>query len=198
MDGSCPAAILRRRFWVMPDARAPAMIAFGLLQRRIPPLNKRFMSLISRLRDFFRRPVDGRKPPESDEHLTVAALLTLVANADGRMLKVEEDGLRVLLGSRFGLTDDQTERLLAQVGDIRAALDPSTTLVDRILHDVRYEERPRLLALAYRIAAIDGTVHEFEDDLIWRTGRLLDISERDLATIKARALKNIVPDQADP
>ena len=102
----------------------------------------------------------------------------------------------MLLGSRFGLTSEQAERLMAHAAEIEGTLDPSTTLIDRIAQDVPFEERPRLLALAYRIAGIDGTVHEFEDDLIWRTGRLLGLSEGDLAAIKADALKSLVPDRA--
>ncbi|MGO4571961.1 TerB family tellurite resistance protein [Microvirga sp. 2TAF3] len=58
------------------------------------------------------------------------------------------------------------------------------------------DERPRLLALAYRVAAIDGVVHEFEDDLIWRMGRLLGLSAETLAAIKGEALKNLMADQA--
>jgi uncharacterized tellurite resistance protein B-like protein len=103
--------------------------------------------------------------------------------------------LRVLLGSRFGLTREGAERLLAHAAEIEGTLDPSTTLVDRLLQDVSVEDRPRLLALAYRIAAIDGTVHEFEDDLIWRTGRLLDLSEGEIAALRAEALKNLVQDR---
>jgi uncharacterized tellurite resistance protein B-like protein len=46
--------------------------------------------------------------------------------------------------------------------------------------------------MAYRIAAADGAIHEFEDDLIWRTGRLLGFSDSDLAIIKAEALEALV------
>jgi uncharacterized tellurite resistance protein B-like protein len=153
------------------------------------------MSVITRLRDLLHDTLGTDDPAESGEHLSVAALLILVARADGRMLKVEEEGLRVLLGSRFGLTREGAERLLAQAAEVEGTLDPSTTLVDRLLQDVSVEDRPRLLALAYRIAAIDGTVHEFEDDLIWRTGRLLDLSEGEIAALRAEALKNLVQDR---
>jgi len=145
------------------------------------------MSLISRLSEFFHPSAGPHDLPDNTEHLTVAALLTLIARADGRMLETEADGVHALLGTRFGLTREQARGLLARLDAMEAALDPSTTLVDRILHDIRFEERPRLLALAYRIAAIDGAVHEFEDDLIWRTGRLLGLSESELAAIKAEA-----------
>lgn len=154
------------------------------------------MSVITRLRDFLHASLTSKVPTDPDERLTAAALLILVARADGRTLEVEEEGLRVLLGSRFGLARDQVERLLDHAADIEGTLDPSTTLIDRIAQDVPSEERPRLLALAYRIAAIDGTVHEFEDDLIWRTGRLLDLSDAEIAAIKAGALENLAPGQA--
>jgi uncharacterized tellurite resistance protein B-like protein len=153
------------------------------------------MSVITRLRDLLHDTLGTDDPAETGEHLSVAALLSLVARADGRLLKVEEEGLRVLLGSRFGLTREGAERLLAHAAEIEGTLDPSTTLVDRLLQDVSVEDRPRLLALAYRIAAIDGTVHEFEDDLIWRTGRLLDLSEGEIAALRAEALKNLVQDR---
>ena len=153
------------------------------------------MSVITRLRDLLHDTLGTDDPAETGEHLSVAALLILVARADGRMLKVEEEGLRVLLGSRFGLTREGVERLLAHAAEVEGTLDPSTTLVDRLLQDVSVEDRPRLLALAYRIAAIDGTVHEFEGDLIWRTGRLLDLSEGEIAALRAEALENLVQDR---
>jgi uncharacterized tellurite resistance protein B-like protein len=152
------------------------------------------MSVITRLRDLLHDTLGTDDPAETGEHLSVAALLILVARADGRMLPVEEEGLRVLLGSRFGLTREGAERLLAHAAEVEGTLDLSTTLVDRLLQDVSVEDRPRLLALAYRIAAIDGTVHEFEDDLIWRTGRLLDLSEGEIAALRAEALRNLVQD----
>jgi uncharacterized tellurite resistance protein B-like protein len=154
------------------------------------------MSVITRLRDLLHDSLAPDDPADTGEHLTVAALLILIARADGRTLKVEEEGLRVLLGSRFGLTREQAERLLDHASEIEGTLDPSTTLIDRIAQDVAFEDRPRLLALAYRIAAIDGAVHDFEDDLIWRTGRLLDLSDVEMAAIKADALRNILPGQA--
>lgn len=152
------------------------------------------MSVISTLRDIFRGAV-GDTDPESGQHSTVAALLTLVAHADGRILPVETEGLRVLLGSRFGLTSEDAARILDHAAEIEAGIDPSTTLIDRIIGDVPFEDRDPLLALAYRIAAIDGHVHEFEDDLIWRTGRLLGFSDRELLEIKSEAIKNLVDRQ---
>ncbi|WP_210492551.1 TerB family tellurite resistance protein [Microvirga antarctica] len=147
------------------------------------------MSVISSLRDALRLAA----PPSAahEEQLTAAALLILVAHADGRVLPVETDGLLVLLGSRFALAPEAARGLLDDAARLEAGIDPSTTLIERIIHDVPFEDRGPLLGLAYRVAAMDGTIHEFEDDLIWRTGRLLGFSDRDLAELKAEVLKDL-------
>jgi uncharacterized tellurite resistance protein B-like protein len=150
------------------------------------------MSLITRLRDLFHHSTGAHQPPADDESLTVAILLTLVVHADGRVLDAEEDGLRTLLTARCGLTPEQASNLIGRVREAGDTVDPATTMVDRIVHDILPEERPRLLSMAYRIAAADGAIHEFEDDLIWRTGRLLGFSDSDLAIIKAEALEALV------
>ncbi len=153
------------------------------------------MSAISALRDILRSINDH--PAEHEAHLTIASLLILVAHADGRVLPVETEGLRQLLAGRFGFSAEDADRVLRDAAAIEAGMDASTTLIDRIATDVPPDERGPLLGLAYRVAAVDGTVHEFEDDLIWRTGRLLRFSDDELADIKARAIGKLALDRAD-
>jgi uncharacterized tellurite resistance protein B-like protein len=154
------------------------------------------MSFISRLRDLFQDVTAADEAdPEDDARLTVAALLALVARADGRVLEVEQKGLRVLLRSRFGLSDERVERVLEHADEIVGDVDEAAGLTDRILHDIGPVDRPKLLAMAYRIAAIDGHLHEFEEDLIWRVGRLLGLSDDEVAAIAQDALKDLAPER---
>lgn len=146
---------------------------------------------MSQLREFFDPAALSEDMAEHGEQLTVAALLTLVTHADGRILEVEEKGLRRMLQSRFGLTEAQAAHLIARARDGQARFDPATSLVDRIVSDIPSADRPRILALAYQVAAIDGAVHEFEDNLIWRTGRLLGLSDAELGTIRENALAHL-------
>jgi uncharacterized tellurite resistance protein B-like protein len=151
------------------------------------------MTFISRLRDLLHDAIEPEpEAPDREARLTVAALLVLVAKADGRVLKVEEDGLKALLRSRFGLSPEAVERVLLHVEEIEAHSDPASTLAERILHDLALEERPRLLAMAYRVAALDGQVHEFEDDLVWRIGRLSGLTDEAIADIREGALRNLI------
>jgi uncharacterized tellurite resistance protein B-like protein len=154
------------------------------------------MSVISRLRELFAPHLGLEAPtPEADARLTVAALLVLVARADGRMLDVEQTGLRTLLRSRFSLTDEQVSGLLGEV-DAVADFDQAVTLSERILVEIDPDDRPEVMALAYRIAALDGFLHEFEEDLLWRIGRLLGFPDAEVAAIRDGALKNLAPERA--
>lgn len=154
------------------------------------------MSIISRLRGLFEPLLSGDETtPDQGVRLTVAALLVLVARADGRVLQVEETGLHMLLRSRFGLSAEQVEAVIGQV-DIWAEPDPAATLAERILQDVGPDERPAIMTLAYRMAAVDGFVHEFEDDLLWRIGRLLGFTDPEITTLRDGALQAQTPERA--
>jgi len=155
------------------------------------------MSLISRLRDLVHEFVDPEeRTPDHDLRLTVAAVLTLITRVDGRVLPVEQEGLKAVLRSRFGLSDEGVGRLLDHMDEFDQSSDAASTLVDHILHEVGPEERPRLLGMAYRMAAVDGYVHEFEDNLVWRIGRLLGFDDAAVTAIREEALRNLVPEQA--
>ena len=155
------------------------------------------MSLISRLRDAIHQIVDpDEASPEHEERVTVAALLLLVARADGRMLPVEQAGLRAMLRSRFSISDESAGRILDAVDEVDTDVDQAPVLADRLLHDTRPEARPQLLGMAYRVAAIDGFVHEFEDDLIWRIGHLLGLDDETIAAIREDAFRNLAPERA--
>jgi uncharacterized tellurite resistance protein B-like protein len=155
------------------------------------------MSLMANLRELFHDAFGPMAPaPDHEERLTVATLLLLVAQADGRVLSVEERNLPILLRSYFGIDADTAARLLDEAAEPGSGTDRTTSLADRILHDIPVPERPGLLALAYRVATVDGHVHEFEDDLIWRIGRLLGLTDEAIAAIKVDAARNLAPGRA--
>jgi uncharacterized tellurite resistance protein B-like protein len=155
------------------------------------------MSLISRLRDLVHELVEpDEAAPDQAMRLTVAALLALITRVDGRVLPVEQEGVKALLRSRFGLSDESVERLTDHLDEAGLSSDEAKTVVNRIQHEVAPEDRPVLLGMAYRIAAMDGYVHEFEDDLVWRIGRLLGFDDAAVAAIREDALRNLAPERA--
>jgi uncharacterized tellurite resistance protein B-like protein len=144
------------------------------------------MDFASRLRALLDLPEHASDEPQ---RLTAAALLALVARADGRLRPEEEAALVALLGARFGLSEDDAAALVADSEDLPANLDAASDLTDRILRETPSAERPDLLALAYRVAASDGDVNEIEDNLVWRLGHLLGLKDREIEAIRRRALQ---------
>jgi hypothetical protein len=86
---------------------------------------------------------------EAEQHLAAAALLVHVARVDGSGPSPAPRS-----GRSGGLGDGPAGRARPPPASRRPA-------------------RRGLLGLAWAVAAADGQVHEFEDDLVWRVGQLL-------------------------
>lgn len=121
---------------------------------------------------------------ETDERLAAAALLVRVARADGRLAESERDRLVELIRSRFGMTAEQCERFFARADEADLATDDVASLVEMVGHGGDPAERRDLLAAAYAVASADGRLHEFEDDLIWRIGRLFGLEDAEIAAVR--------------
>jgi uncharacterized tellurite resistance protein B-like protein len=132
----------------------------------------------------------GRSEPP-DERLASAALLVHVARVDGALAPAERERLTGLFQDRFGLDRGSAEGFVARA----TALDDETRdiagLVDMIGRDADEAERRRLLAMAYGVATADGRLHEFEDDLVWRVGRLLGFDDAAIGAQREHALRAV-------
>jgi uncharacterized tellurite resistance protein B-like protein len=128
----------------------------------------------------------GLKPPEdpADATLAAVALLVHVARVDGSLGPAERGRLTRLVQGRFADTPEAAAQLIERA----AAFDDETrdvaALVEVIGREARESDRRRLLAMAYAVAAADGRLHEFEEDLVWRVGHLLGFD--DAAIVAAR------------
>jgi uncharacterized tellurite resistance protein B-like protein len=117
------------------------------------------------------------KPMSEDEgRLAAAALLYHVTAIDGTIEDGERSRLRALLADRFALDDKALDALMAAAEDAdRQAVDLygfTSVLKSRL----ELAERERIVAMMWQLVYADGKVHEFEDNLIWRTAELLGVS----------------------
>ena len=131
---------------------------------------------------------DALAAVETDERLAAAALLVHVARADGLLAEAERDRVLDLLRSRFGLTLEQGGRLFDRADEVDLATDDVASLIEMMGHDVDPGELRRLLAMAYAVGSADGRLHEFEDDLIWRIGRLFGFDDAEIAAVRTEAV----------
>ncbi len=121
---------------------------------------------------------------EEELRLASAALLFHVIAVDGEVTEDERSALTAILETRFGLddagaaeligaaenADDEAVDLYSFTHVLKAALEPA--------------DRERIIEMMWRLVYADGTVHEFEDNVVWRVAELLGVSSEDRIRLK--------------
>ena len=147
--------------------------------------------MLDSLRNFISDLTGGAKHParfeENDYRLAAAALMIHASTIDGgAMSEPERDKLREVLKARFALDDAATGELI-DVGTLAehesVDLYHFTTLINRALDE---PGRLGIVEMMWEIVFADGTVSEFEDNLMWRAADLLGVSSRDRIAIRHR------------
>ena len=123
---------------------------------------------------------------EDDHRVAAAALLVHAANVDGVQTEAERLKLEALLQDRFALDPAET-RALIRAADARdkEAVD-FHAFIGTVKRAYDAEGRKRLVEMMWEIAFADGTVHPFEDDMVWRVAELLTVPSRERIAIRKR------------
>jgi uncharacterized tellurite resistance protein B-like protein len=141
----------------------------------------------------------GRDPEtfdDSDFRLAAAALLVHVATTDSDFNETEHEKLRNVLAERFNLAVEEAERLVHSA--VRADLDAVdlyqfTSVLNRAFDD---EARRRVVEMMFEVAYSDGTLSEFEDNVVWRAAELMHVPSRERVTIR-RQVRDERPGEDD-
>lgn len=123
---------------------------------------------------------------EEDYRLAAVALLIHVANVDGRVDLAERRKLQAIIEERFGLDAMAAARLTAAAEESdREAVDfyHFTSVLKRALDDAG---RRKIVEMLWDIAFADGTVHELEENTIWRIAELLGVSNRERILLRQK------------
>ena len=115
---------------------------------------------------------------ELDEKVAAAALLVHAVAVDGVIEDAERAKMSTLLQSHFSLSEKETSQLIeeARERDLESVdLYGFTSVLNRKLD---HDGRRRIVEMLWEIVYADGSVHEFEDNLIWRVAELLGVSTR--------------------
>jgi uncharacterized tellurite resistance protein B-like protein len=135
----------------------------------------------------------GRKGGRSyQEHeIAAAALLVEAASMDGDFDATERATVKRLLHDRFGLTDEETEDLLAQ-GQARNEATEEIFKFTLAARDAFNEaERIELVTMLWTTVLSDGRVHDYEANLMRRIAGLLHVTDRDSGEARKRAARNL-------
>lgn len=126
---------------------------------------------------------------EDDYRLAAAALLFHVIAVDGVVSPEEREKLTELLMRRYQLDRTGVQKLIAaaETADNEAIdLYGFTHVLKQHLDPAG---RERIVELMWILVYADGTVHEFEDNVIWRVAGLLGVSSEARIRLK-RAVRD--------
>jgi uncharacterized tellurite resistance protein B-like protein len=134
--------------------------------------------MLAALRRFLSDMAGNNEPAtvgEDDARLAAAALLFHVVAVDGVVSEEERAKLTALLERRFHLDADEAKSLVgaAEQADAEAVdLYGFTSILKRKLDQA---DRERVIEMMWKLVYADGTVHEFEDNVVWRVAELLGV-----------------------
>jgi uncharacterized tellurite resistance protein B-like protein len=123
----------------------------------------------------------------SDYRLAAAALLVHLASIDGEFDDKEKARLQQVVEARFGLDYREARELIENAWESeREAVDlfRFTSVLKRTLDE---QGRREVVAMLWDMAYADGTVHEFEENVVWRVAELLGVSTRDRVGLRQDA-----------
>lgn len=119
---------------------------------------------------------DAAPTRETDVRLAAAALLFHVMTVDGNVSGDERSLLEQMLKVRFDLDDDAIHHLIVAAGEADAEAVDLYGFTSVLKRNLDIDERQRVVEMMWRMVFADGEVHEFEDNLVWRTAELLGVS----------------------
>jgi uncharacterized tellurite resistance protein B-like protein len=136
--------------------------------------------------------VERPKPFESaDYQLAAAALLVHIASIDGEFDAAEKERIQQLVEARFALDPDEARKLIENAWESeREAVDlyRFTSVLKRRLDE---EGRLQVIGMLWDMAHADGSVHEFEENVVWRVAELLGVSTRDRVALRREARESL-------
>jgi uncharacterized tellurite resistance protein B-like protein len=160
--------------------------------------------MFHRLRRFIDE-LTGSEPVERDFgenelRVAAAALLVHVAEIDGFFTAPEKRALLLLLQQRFDLDVDSAESLLAEARERDRESVDLFGFTSVLKHSMNGPDRRRLVEMMWTVAYADGTVQEFEENIIWRVSELLGVPARERIAMrrKVREEHGCDPDAPGP
>lgn len=121
---------------------------------------------------------------EDEVRLAAAALLFHVIAVDGVVSDDERAVLADLLQRRFSLDPSGMRSLVRVAEDADAeAVDlyGFTSILKRRLDEA---DRERIIEMMWQLVYADGSVHEFEDNVVWRVAELLGVPSQTRIRLK--------------
>jgi uncharacterized tellurite resistance protein B-like protein len=118
----------------------------------------------------------GDSDPATREHalrMATAALMVDVARADHDFDDAELQVMLRLMGSRFGLSDDETRALAEDAGDAAEQAVSAYEFTQQLHEHMSDDDKAGVVALLWQVAYADGRLDKYENSLVLKISDLL-------------------------
>ena len=154
--------------------------------------------MLDRLKKFLQDDDRAKQAAEKgvDEvQLAAAALLLEAAGRDGELDPQERDKIEHLIARRFEIGEAEIERLLTQSEERLENTHQILSFTRAIKNNLEHEERIEVLEMLWEVVYADGTLHDYEANLMRRVAGLIYVTDRESGEARKRALSRLGLDQ---
>lgn len=138
--------------------------------------------------------VPGREPERrrfSEPEIATAALLVEAAQMDGTFAASERAAILKMLARRFDLDAATAEALLGAAEARHGKADAVFKFALAARNGFNEEEREGLMEMLWTTILADGTVHDFEGNMMRRVAGLLHVTDRAAGEARKRAAEKL-------
>ena len=135
----------------------------------------------------------GNNPTNNEEMLRVAtaALLMEAACMDGHIDEAETATITTLLVDQFSLEKAEAEELV-EAGRKTASQVNELYKNTRIIKDnFDHDDRVKVIEMLWKVAYIDGELHDYEANLVRRVCGLIYVSDQESGQARKRVLEEL-------
>lgn len=130
---------------------------------------------------------EGKADPEERAQairLATAVLMVEVARADHDYDESEFDLLLQLIQSHFHLSPDEASELANHANETAEEVVSLHDFTQLLHNNLTENEKTRIVALLWKVAYADGSLHAFEDSLVLKISDLLFVSRPRVMRLK--------------
>ena len=128
-----------------------------------------------------------------DDGLAAAAVAVFVEAAllDGDFDPAERATIHAILVDRFGISTDDADSLIDEAVAQSENVNRVYAATRQIRDAFTDEERIDVMEMLWEVAYADGTVHDFEANLVRRVAGLLYVRDRDSGLARKRVMQRL-------
>ena len=142
--------------------------------------------MLDALRNLFTPEPDA--PAPLDVRTAAAALMVHVIASDGEVTTEERTRLHEVLAEHHAVDRDDAAELARSAQAAQAAAIDLFAFTRRVKDEMAEGDRIGLVEDLWEMVYADGTVHEFEDNVVWRIAELIGVGTRERTLARQRVL----------